>query len=173
MVFSSAIFLLMFLPIVFWLNYFIKNEYSNCLLLIASLFFYAWGEPYLILLMITSIVINFFIGKYIIKNTGIYRKLILIFGIIINLIILGYYKYFSFFISILNNLAKKELFVIREITLPIGISFFTFQAISYIVDVYKGETDGSSKFVNVALYISFFPQLIAGPIVKYRDINKC
>ena len=172
MVFSSAIFLLAFLPIVFISNYFIKKEYSNYLLLIASLIFYAWGEPYLVLLMIFSILVNWFFGLLINKTCNTSRKLILAGGIIIDLSILGYFKYAGFFVKIINFVVGSNLFPIPKISLPIGISFFTFQAISYIVDVYRGDTEASNNPVNVALYISFFPQLIAGPIVKYRDINK-
>ena len=172
MVFSSAIFLLAFLPIVFISNYFIKKEYSNYLLLIASLIFYAWGEPYLVLLMIFSILVNWFFGLLIDKTCNTSRKLILAGGIIIDLSILGYFKYAGFFVKIINFAVGSNLFPIPKISLPIGISFFTFQAISYIVDVYRGDTEASNNPVNVALYISFFPQLIAGPIVKYRDINK-
>ena len=172
MVFSSAIFLLMFLPIVFVLNLFIKNEYSNILLLIASLFFYAWGEPYLVLLMITSIIINWAVGRVIEKTDGNKKRISLTLGIVCDLGILGYYKYAGFIVEIINSIFHTEMIPVPEIALPIGISFFTFQAISYISDVYKGETNASYKLVNTALYISFFPQLIAGPIVKYRDINK-
>lgn len=93
-------------------------------------------------------------------------------GVLFDLGILGYYKYAAFIVSLLNGVLHEEIFRIPEITLPIGISFFTFQAISYIADVYKGENGVPSKFINTALYIAFFPQLIAGPIVKYRDINK-
>ena len=174
MVFSSAIFLLRFLPIVFILNYFVKKEYSNSLLLLASLIFYAWGEPVLVLLMMISIVVNWGIGQIIGKAIGKGRKSALFIGIICNLGVLVYYKYTGFFISIINGICHKELLNTppHPITLPIGISFFTFQAISYIADIYNGDTEPSSKLVNVALYISFFPQLIAGPIVKYKDINK-
>lgn len=172
MVFSSAIFLLKFLPIVFITNYIIKAEYSNMLLLIASLIFYAWGEPYLVFLMIFSIIFNWKIGLLIEKNKGTRRKLALFIGVLLNLGVLGYYKYAGFGISVLNSILGKEILYVPQITLPIGISFFTFQAISYIADVYKKETRASSRIVNVALYISFFPQLIAGPIVKYRDINQ-
>lgn len=174
MVFSSAIFLLMFLPIVFILNYFVKKEYSNSLLLLASLIFYAWGEPILILLMMASIVVNWIVGL-IIGNTemgGAGQKIALIIGVICDLGILGYYKYAGFFVSIINGIFHREILSDPMITLPIGISFFTFQAISYIADVYNGDTEASPRLVNVALYISFFPQLIAGPIVKYKDINK-
>ena len=172
MVFSSAIFLLLFLPITFILNYFVKNKYSNLLLLVASLIFYAWGEPIYVLLMFASIVINWVIGRMIDRLSGKKRGLALFVGVVCDLGILGYYKYAAFFVSILNGMLHREVFPVPEITLPIGISFFTFQAISYIADVYKGETEVSPKLVNTALYISFFPQLIAGPIVKYRDINK-
>lgn len=173
MVFSSAIFLLLFLPIVFVFNFICKKEFSNILLLIASLIFYAWGEPYLVLLMIVSIILNWIIGKAIDRTDGRQtKKIILATGVIIDLLLLGYYKYAGFLVSTISFIVGKELLPVPEITLPIGISFFTFQAISYIVDVYRGDTECSPKLVNVALYISFFPQLIAGPIVKYRDINK-
>ena len=172
MVFSSALFLLVYLPVVFILNYFVKKEYSNVLLLIASLLFYAWGEPYLVILMIISIVLNWEIGRIIEKNSGRRKQVVLIAGVVCNLGILVYYKYIGFVVSIINTVLNKEVFSMPDIALPIGISFFTFQAISYIVDVYQGETKASDKLINVALYISFFPQLIAGPIVKYREINK-
>ncbi len=172
MVFSSAIFLLLFLPVVFLLNWFIKREYSNILLLTASLVFYAWGEPVLVLLMMVSIVINWASGYFISRSEGNVRAFFLAAGVICDLGILGYYKYAGFFARIVNGLCGRKLLPELEIPLPIGISFFTFQAISYIVDVYRGDTEASPRLTNVALYISFFPQLIAGPIVKYRDINK-
>ena len=111
-------------------------------------------------------------GLLISKTCNTSRKLILAGGIIIDLSILGYFKYAGFFAKIINFVVGSNLFTIPKISLPIGISFFTFQAISYIVDVYRRDTEASNNPVNVALYISFFPQLIAGPIVKYRDINK-
>lgn len=100
------------------------------------------------------------------------KKLTLAIGVTCDLGILGYYKYAGFLAKTVNGIVGKEILPVIEIALPIGISFFTFQAISYVIDVYRGETDASDNLVNVALYISFFPQLIAGPIVKYRDINK-
>lgn len=172
MVFSSAVFLWLFLPVVFILNYFVKKEYSNGLLLIASLIFYAWGEPVLVLLMMVSILVNWIVGLIIGKtDRGAIRKTALIIGVLCDLGILGYYKYAGFIVSIINGVFRREILTDPMIALPIGISFFTFQAISYIADVYKGDTEASTRLVNVALYISFFPQLIAGPIVKYRDIN--
>lgn len=172
MVFSSAIFLLGFLPLVFVCNCLIKKDYSNYLLLLSSLVFYAWGEPYLVLLMIASVIVNWAIGYFLTRTQNGARKLILLVGVACDLGILGYYKYAGFLAKSVNGIVGKEILPVIEIALPIGISFFTFQAISYIIDVYRGETDASNNLVNVALYISFFPQLIAGPIVKYRDINK-
>ena len=134
--------------------------------------FYAWGEPVFVLLMILSIVLNWLVGILIAKTKDKKRNIILTIGIICNLSLLGYYKYAGFAVSILNRLAHHEVLPVPQIALPIGISFFTFQAISYIVDVYRNDTECSFNLINVALYISFFPQLIAGPIVKYRDINK-
>ncbi len=172
MVFSSAVFLLVFLPVVFVLNFIIKKEYSNIFLLIASLIFYAWGEPFLVFLMILSIIVNYLAGRFIAKATNAGAKRAwLIAGVSLDLLFLGYYKYYGFLVSIINGITGKELIPDPGIALPIGISFFTFQAISYIADVYRGEVEASPSIVNTALYISFFPQLIAGPIVKYREIN--
>jgi alginate O-acetyltransferase complex protein AlgI len=172
MVFSSLIFLWLFLPLTFVLNLLIKEKYSNALLFIASLLFYAWGEPVLVLLMLTSVVLNWLAGIFINKSSGNKRKIVFFFGVVCNLGLLGYYKYAAFLVSLLNEIFCRELFREPQIALPIGISFFTFQAISYIADVYKKTTKASVKLINTALYISFFPQLIAGPIVKYRDINE-
>lgn len=175
MVFSSVIFLWIFLPIVVVGNMICqKLNISNYFLLLASLLFYSWGEPIMVLLMIVSILVNYVIARLIDSaNKGtILRKLWLIAGIVLNLIPLGYYKYSNFLIDIINDFARRDLISQSSVILPIGISFYTFQAISYICDVYRGETTASKKISNVALYISFFPQLIAGPIVKYTDINK-
>ena len=156
MVFSSMTFLFAFLPVVVLVYMLSPKQMKNAILLIASLFFYAWGEPRAVFLMILSILFNWEIGKLIAKSDGRKKCAALIVGVSCNLGLLGYYKYYG---------------ALVEMALPIGISFFTFQAISYIIDVYRGETDASYSLVNVALYISFFPQLIAGPIVKYRDID--
>lgn len=172
MVFSSGVFLLVFLPITFIVNLFLSTKQSNIWLLIASLLFYAWGEPFFVLLMILSIIVNWLVGMGIAKSEGKLKRLILTLGIVFDLGFLGYYKYAGFVVSLLNRLAHHEIMSVPQIALPIGISFFTFQAISYIVDVYRKDTEYSKSVVNVALYIAFFPQLIAGPIVKYRDINK-
>lgn len=172
MVFSSGVFLLVFLPITFIVNLFLSTKQSNIWLLIASLLFYAWGEPFFVFLMILSIIVNWLVGMGIAKSEGKLKRLILTLCIVFDLGFLGYYKYAGFVVSLLNRLAHHEIMSVPQIALPIGISFFTFQAISYIVDVYRKDTEYSKSVVNVALYIAFFPQLIAGPIVKYRDINK-
>ena len=170
MVFSSLIFLCKFLPIMIVGYYIINDKFKNIFLLFGSLFFYAWGEPIYILLMIFSIVINWGIGLLMDKFTK-YKKSLLIIDILINLGLLGYFKYFNFFIRTLNKVSGKDI-LSSEIALPIGISFFTFQIISYIVDLYHGQYRAQKNIINLALYISFFPQLIAGPIVKYKDIDK-
>lgn len=172
MVFSSGVFLLVFLPITFIVNLFLSTKQSNIWLLIASLLFYAWGEPFFVFLMILSIIVNWLVGMGIGKCEGKLKRLILTLGIVFDLGFLGYYKYAGFVVSLLNRIVHHEIMSVPQIALPIGISFFTFQAISYIVDVYRKDTEYSKSVVNVALYIAFFPQLIAGPIVKYRDINQ-
>ncbi len=175
MVFSSTIFLLMFLPVVFIGNVLVSRigkGLSNYLLLAASFFFYAWGEPYLVLLMLASVIINWGVGLALARTGGSVRKWVLFLGVVCDLGILGYYKYAGFFAKLVNGIFHGKVLPVLDIALPIGISFFTFQAISYIADVYRGDTEASGSFVNVALYISFFPQLIAGPIVKYKDINR-
>ncbi len=170
MVFSSLIFLWLFLPITFIFYFIIKDKYQNFFLLLVSLFFYAWGEPRYILLLICSIAVNWIIGlmmeKYYSKKT-----LLLVIGIILNIGILGYFKYFNFLIDIWNKLTGRAIEA-AEVVLPIGISFFTFQILSYIIDLYRGQYKAQRNILDLALYISFFPQLIAGPIVKYKDINE-
>ena len=171
MVFSSAIFLWIFFPAVFLINLILPKKFSNVFLLIASLIFYAWGEPVFVLLMIGSIIVSWLAGKLMGRYDN-HKKLILIVGVVLNLLSLGYYKYAGFLVSVFNMCMGRVVVMPPQVRLPIGISFFTFQAISYIIDVYRGQTEASDRLENVALYISFFPQLIAGPIVKYRDINK-
>lgn len=172
MVFSSATFIFVFLPVTFVINFFLKGKASNIWLLIASLIFYAWGEPEYVVLLLISLLVNWMVGRTIDSVEGKERKIALILGIIFNLGILAVYKYAGFGASFVNMIFGKNIVPNLGIVLPIGISFYTFQAISYIVDVYREDTEASKSFINVALYISFFPQLIAGPIVKYRDINK-
>lgn len=156
---------------VFVLNCLLPSRCSNGLLLAASLIFYAWGEPFFVFLMMLSIAVNWAVGRGI-GHCRAYRKLFLTAGVVFDLSVLGYYKYAGFGAGIINSLAGRQIFPALEVALPIGISFFSFQAISYLADVYREETRAQDRLVNVALYISFFPQLIAGPIVKYKDINR-
>lgn len=171
MVFSSAVFLWLFLPLVFVVNYFIQEKYSNLFLLAASLIFYAWGEPYMVFFMMVSIMANWLAGRCMARYAR-YKNVILLFGIVFNIAALVYYKYAGFLVRILNGCMGREVLPVPDISLPIGISFFSFQAISYIVDLYRNEAQAQEKLVNTALYIAFFPQLIAGPIVKYKDIKE-
>lgn len=174
MLFSSLIFIFTFLPIVLILYFtlFRKNILArNILLLLASLFFYAWGEPGFVLIMLLSIVGNYLFGIIIAKKSnGGGSKCILILNIIFNLGILFIFKYLNF---TLYNIAKIFGDIPQtNIILPIGISFFTFQAMSYVIDVYRGTVSVQKNLFYVALYISFFPQLIAGPIVRYSTIEE-
>lgn len=169
MVFSSLIFLWAFLPITLVVSLIIKNKYQNIFLLLASLFFYAWGEPQYVLLLICSIVINWAIGMMMEKFQKT-RRLLLIIDIVFNICMLGYFKYFNFLIEIWNKITGHNVKTVA-IALPIGISFFTFQILSYVIDLYRKQYNAQKNILNFALYVSFFPQLIAGPIVKYKDID--
>lgn len=142
------------------------------LLLVASIFFYAWGEPVYVFLMIASIIINYFFGLLIDGSaTHARRKFFTLLGTAVNVLILMYFKYTDFIIENMNLLLALEIDA-KEIPLPIGISFYTFQAISYLVDIYRGDVKAQRSLLKMGLYISFFPQLIAGPIVKYHDIEQ-
>ena len=169
MVFSSLIFLWIFLPIVLLVYFIAGKRLRNVVLLIASLVFYAWGEPKYILLMLISIFVNWIIGLFM-DQCEKYKKPLLIVAVICNLGLLGYFKYFNFLIDIVNHCIGSEI-AYQEIRLPIGISFFTFQILSYVIDLYRRQYKVQKNLINLALYISFFPQLIAGPIVKYKDID--
>jgi alginate O-acetyltransferase complex protein AlgI len=171
MLFSSMEFLWLFLPIVFIVNRLLPRKANNVWLLLASLFFYAFGEPVYILLMLCSIFLNYISGIIMDPLQNGKRKLALVITVIVNLGLLGYFKYFDFFVNLLNLLSGREVIAVRNIALPIGISFYTFQILSYIIDLYRREIKVQKNPLNLALYISFFPQLIAGPIVNYRDIE--
>lgn len=186
MVFSSVVFLLLFLPIVLTVSTIlyvllkkIKIRFTiiNLFLLISSLFFYFWGEPKHIIIMICATVINYLFGILIYKFNK--KRIILLIGVIINLGILGYFKYFNFLmdligLDLINFFLTEEHKIksIMSIALPLGISFYIFQGISYLIDVYRGEVKASINFINFACYITFFPQLVAGPIVRYSSIEK-
>ena len=168
MLFSSFSFLFAFLPAVLLFYFVVKNrKYRNFILLIFSLFFYAWGEPKYIILMIASIGINYFIGLLIDKYQS---KKWLVSGIIINLLLIGIFKYLDFGILTFNSIFKVSL-PMANIALPIGISFYTFQIMSYIIDVYRKKVEVQKNILNLGTYIALFPQLIAGPIVRYETIE--
>ena len=163
MVFSSAVFLFAFLPIVFILHTAIRNTtVRNILLIVASLLFYAWGEPAYILLLLLSILVNFVLGRFV---WG--RKPVLAAGVLINLAFLIVFKYAGFIVQSLNAIPFIN---IREpgISMPIGISFYTFQAMSYVIDTYRDDEKRPGSFFDVMLYICLFPQLVGGPLVKYN-----
>lgn len=170
MVFSSLVFLFAFLPTIIFLYYISKDKYKNYLLLTASLFFYAWGEPIYIVIMLVSILFNFIFGKKVdVRNDGKSRKFWLISSVIFNIGMLGVFKYTGFFIENINGLFKTTI-TNPGISLPLGISFFTFQAMSYVIDVYRKDAKVQKNLLNLALYISLFPQLVAGPIVRYQTV---
>ncbi|MEK8209678.1 MBOAT family protein [Paenibacillus sp. FSL L8-0696] len=174
MVFSSSVFLFCFLPLLLLVYYLVKIEYRNFLLLLASLFFYAWGEPKFVFVIILSIIINYVFGFLIDisqnKFNASISKVIMLLGVVVNCALLFYYKYFDFFISSTNNILGLDL-PLKHIVLPIGISFFTFQGLSYVIDVYWNKVDVQRNFLKFALFKAFFPQLIAGPIVRYVDVH--
>lgn len=173
MVFSSTIFIFIFLPFILLLYYIAGKKIKNYILLIASLIFYAWGGVAYLKILIASIILNYSFGILVDKysNREILKKAILTLGVILNLSILFYYKYYDFFIENANMLFGKNL-SLKHIVLPIGISFFTFQGMSYIIDIYRGDGKVNKNPFSVALYISLFPQLVAGPIIKYKTIDK-
>ena len=170
MLFSSMTFVFIFLPIVLLLYLITKKELHNPILLAASIIFYAWGEPKYLSIMLLTIIINYF-GAILIEDKPKYKKLSLILTIVLNLGFLVYFKYFNFLISNINDLFHSHIGMLNLI-MPIGISFYTFQAMSYIIDTYKGEVKAQRDIYKLALYICLFPQLIAGPIIKYHDISE-
>lgn len=172
MLFSSLVFIWMFLPLVLFLSRILPKAAQNGLLLFASLFFYAWGEPKNIVLMLFSITANwlFAIGIEKQKENQKIKKLLVVAAVILNLGLLGYFKYAGFALKSINRIFGTAL--TSGVALPIGISFYTFQALSYVIDCYRGQTPAQKSWFKVALYISFFPQLIAGPIVQYSDVAR-
>lgn len=147
-----------------------NNNLANIFLLVLSIIFYAWGEPVYIFLMMFSILVNWLLGIGV-ERFSKNKKIILTIGVSINLLLLGYFKYAGMLVDMTNAVLGTEIKE-PEIALPIGISFFTFQALSYVIDVYRGECRAQTNLFKLALYVSFFPQLIAGPIVKYKDVNE-
>ncbi len=174
MVFSSTIFLFCFLPLLLVVYFLSPTRLKNSVLLIASLLFYAWGEVFYTGLMLASILTNYFFGR-LIDSRKPQRKIFLALGVTCNLCFLAFFKYTNFIVDNLNNFLTMfgaGGFEIQPIHLPLGISFFTFQAISYLVDVYREENPAQKNILNIGLYIALFPQLIAGPIVRYNSVAR-
>lgn len=174
MVFSSIFFLFTFLPLSLLLYWMSPAKIKNFTLLAVSLFFYAWGEPVYVLLMIASILTNFVFGIFIeselIKEKRAVRRALFISAVVFNILILGFFKYYGFLAENIGALLSTDI-AYSELPLPIGISFYTFQVLSYVIDVYLGKVRLQRNPVSFALYVTMFPQLIAGPIVRYSDIE--
>ena len=166
-------FVFLFLPIVCAVYFLVRKDLRNYVLLLASVLFYAWGEPRYLAIMILTILINYLgalgVARLDTENTQQYRKMLLGGVIVLNLGFLFYFKYFNFFVDNLNAVFTSNFDVIN-VVMPIGISFYTFQAISYVIDVYRREVPVQKDVYKLALYICLFPQLIAGPIVKYYTV---
>lgn len=170
MVFSSTIFLFAFLPVTLLGYYLLDRRFKNIFLLLVSLFFYAWGEPRFVFVMMGSILMNYAFGLLVMwRKEKVYQRTILTLMVSCNLALFFVFKYLNFAIQNLNALLHAGI-PQTNIALPIGISFFTFQAMSYVFDVYRGNGELQKNPLNVALYVSFFPQLIAGPIVRYETV---
>ena len=172
MVFSSNVFLMAFLPVTLLLYFLIPQRFlklRNGVLLAASLFFYGWGEPKYILVMLGSIFFNYFLALLLAKSDS-RRVLLLVFSVVGNLGILGFFKYTDFLIDTVNGVLDGALSPLN-MALPIGISFYTFQTRSYVIDVYWGKVKAQKDLIAFASYVTLFPQLIAGPIVRYSDVE--
>ncbi len=174
MVFSSLIFLFAYLPLVLGIYYLVPRRFRNAFLLFANLIFYGWGEPVYILLMAACTVINYvcglLIGKY--RNDARKAKLFLVLSVVASLGLLAVFKYTGFVASLLKQLPGLGGLMVPIIPLPVGISFFTFQSMSYTIDVYRNQAKVQKSLVSFGTYVSLFPQLIAGPIVRYRDVQE-
>lgn len=174
MVFSSTVFLFIFLPLVFILHTIIPSRYmwlKNALLSIASLIFYAYGEPVYIVIMLASVTLNYFAARLLSPLSGKKRKAVCISAVAVDLFALCFFKYVPWLVGVINSALSLDI-PSPGFSIPVGISFYTFQILSYVVDVYSGKTEVQKSYPDLFLYISFFPQLIAGPIVKYGDIKE-
>ena len=173
MVFSSLVFLFLFLPLTLGIYYISGNKVRNFILLVASLIFYAWGEPVYVFLMIFSIVVDYALGLKVEKfiEIGERKKAlrVVILSASINLFILCFFKYSDFLISNINNLFNLDI-ALLNLPLPIGISFYTFQTMSYTIDIYRGDAKAQQSVLDFGTYVTLFPQLVAGPIVRYQTV---
>ena len=170
MSFSSYIFIFLFLPVVCVAYFALPSKFRNCWLLISSLFFYSWNTPAYLLVLLFSIMVNYSVARMLSIFSGYRKKLCLITGIVLNISVLLCFKYLNFIIHNLNGVFLGLDDQWKDLVLPLGISFFTFQGISYIVDVYRGDVKALRNLPDVALYITLFPQLVAGPIVRFKTI---
>lgn len=172
MVFSSILFIFRFLPVAMIIYFLTPNKFKNLTLLIVSLIFYSWGEPKYLWVMLASIVVDYLVSRGIEKNRNNKNACIILLSIsiVFNLGMLFFFKYFNFFIENINNILGLSLKYVK-ITLPLGISFYTFQTMSYTIDVFLGKVKAEKNIINFGAFVCLFPQLIAGPIVKYTDIN--
>ncbi|MGN0401618.1 MAG: MBOAT family O-acyltransferase [Acetatifactor sp.] len=172
MVFSSVFFLFRFLPIFFICYFVLPKRMRNLILFLGSLIFYAWGEPVYVLLMLFSTLVDYVNGRMIERFRGRRAaKFFLIASVVINLFVLGFFKYADFLVQTLNTVTGMNV-PLLELPLPIGISFYTFQTMSYTIDVYRGEAKVQRNLLDFGVFVTMFPQLIAGPIVKYRDVEE-
>ena len=175
MVFSSLEFLLMFLTITLLVYFIVPLKIRNIVLLIVSLIFYGWGEPVYVFLMIFTIAVDYIFGLLVERNLKKddrkRAKTCLVLSIVINLSILGFFKYYDFFVSNLRLIPGLSGLPLLGLSLPIGISFYTFQALSYVIDVYRGDTGAQHNAAAFGAYVTLYPQLIAGPIVRYKDVD--
>ena len=164
------VFLWCFLPVDLLGCFLLQTKFRNGFLLAASLVFYAWGEPGYIWLMLISVAVNYLFGLLVDRTDGVRQKFLLALDVVANLWLLGYFKYANFFVDTVNQISPGAIRGFGQIALPIGISFYTFQAMSYVIDVYRRDCRVQKNPVTLGLYITCFPQLIAGPIVKYHDV---
>lgn len=170
MLFSSMTFLFVFMPLVMAVYFLSKKEIRNYVLLIASIIFYAWGEPRYLAIMIITILVNYAGAILLDKHYSSRQRLwIVSLTIVLDLSFLFYFKYFNFVVDNINGVWATD-FQLLDVIMPIGISFYTFQAMSYLIDVYRKEVPAQKDVYKLALYIVLFPQLVAGPIVKYHDV---
>lgn len=173
MLFSNLSFIFMFLPLVVLIYVLVSWKRKNLVLLLASMVFYAWGEPVYVVLLFLSAVFNYFCGRDLEEkqDNPVQKKGSLVFAIVINLLILGFFKYYVFLMESINAVSPVEL-PYRELAVPVGLSVYTLRALSYLMDIYRNEAGAQKKFVNFALYLSLFPQMPLGPVERYVNVEK-
>ena len=174
MVFSSSLFLLFFFPIFLLVYYLSDTRYKNAIIVLFSIIFYMWGAPRFVIVILGSIILDYYLSHLIYQSEGKKRRALLIFSVCINVSVLLFFKYSNFFVEnfnhLLNSVGVDGPIKWTKIALPIGISFFTFHELSYIIDVYRGVNKPMNRITDYAVYILLFPQLIAGPIIRYKEI---